>query len=270
MLRKLLKYDLRYIFRYWWIAAAASLAASLLSAGCLSILQSERSLPSAVYVMCTIILVLSMIGFIAFAIFGSVRTFVRFYKNLFSDEGYLTFTLPVTMNDIIGAKLIAGVIASVSSIVMMFVDIFLMLWISVGEEIPEAIGDFFEECFEGVGFYFPLYAIEVIGIVIACIALSTLFTYICITLSCVVFKKARVVLAIGVYYIVNNLFTIVVDMLSVFSSEALSQWLVNVPLWQVNSTVGLMLLAIMLMCVILGTVLYIIQHKLLQSKLNLA
>lgn len=270
MLKKLLKYDLKYIFRYWWIAAAASLVASVLGGICLSMLDSGRALPAPVYTMCIIIIVLAVIGFFAFAIFGSVICFIRFYKNLFSDEGYLTFTLPVTMNDILGSKLIAGVIAAVSSLAMIFVDVFLMLWVCWGEEVPEILGDFIEEFFEELGFYFPVYCLELLGIGVACVAFSVLLTYICITLSCTMAKKARVVIAIGIYYVANNAISLVVNLLTSFGTNAFSQWLVNVPAWQINSTVSLALLAIFLVCVIFSTVLYIIQHKLLQSKLNLS
>lgn len=270
MLKKLLKYDLRYIFKYWWIAAAASIVASVLGALCISVLDSGRDLPAPVFTICIIVIIIAVISFIAFAIFGSVITFIRFYKNLFTDEGYLTFTLPVTMNDIVGSKLIAGVIASVCSVAMIFVDVFLMLWISFGDEIPEAIEEFIEEAFENTGLYFPVYALELLGIAIASVAMSVLFTYICITIANTVSKKAKVIVGIGIYYIVNFFFSLIIDTMSIFGTQALSQWLTELPVNQVQSTVSFMFLAVMLMCVIICTVLYMIQHKLLQSKLNLA
>ena len=51
----------------------------------------------------------------------------RFKKNMFSDEGYLTNTLPVTPAEHIGAKLIMGGISYVCTCLLIFVCILLLI-----------------------------------------------------------------------------------------------------------------------------------------------
>ena len=41
MLKKLLKYDLKSVFKYWWIAAVTSIGLSALGGLCISIVSSK-------------------------------------------------------------------------------------------------------------------------------------------------------------------------------------------------------------------------------------
>ena len=92
MLKKLLKYDFNAIFKYWWIGALTTFILSFVGAGCGSILETEKDLPESVSIFATIGLVLIVLSFFAFIIMNALLVYIRFYKHLFSDEGYLTFT----------------------------------------------------------------------------------------------------------------------------------------------------------------------------------
>ncbi len=104
MLRKLIKYDMRYIARIVpWVYLAA-LGMSLLM--CLLIfLTSIKDVFGIVLGVTAIpfILVLS-----AISISGFIMIAIRIYKNLYSDEGYLTFTLPATVDQQILSKVFSG------------------------------------------------------------------------------------------------------------------------------------------------------------------
>ncbi len=270
MLGKLLKYDLKHIFKFWWVAAAASFAASFVGAVCISILDSDRTLPAAVEATAVIGIVLVVIAFIAFSILGSVAAYIRFHKNLFTDEGYLTFTLPVKIGDIVGSKLIASVITVVASSFMILLDLFLMFWMAFGEEVPELIGEFFEKLYEEVGPYLILYMVEGILISVAYMVFSTLLIFVCISIAKTVAKKAKVITAIGVYYLCSNLFSYVTQMLTIFGSQAMDVWTAGMSVGELRLTIALVLLAVFLLASVFGTVLYIVQYRILKNKLNLA
>ena len=106
MLKKLLKYDLKSVFKYWWIAAIASLGLSAAGGFCISVMMAEKDVPALIAVLIVLTLLFSIIGIVAFSILSYILLYVRFYKNFFTDEGYLTFTLPVKRSQLLNSKLI--------------------------------------------------------------------------------------------------------------------------------------------------------------------
>ena len=122
MLKKLLSYDFKAIFKYWWIGALTTLVLSGVGAGCGSILEAEMALPGSVIVFATIGMVLVVLSIFAFIIFSELLVYVRFYKHLFTDEGYLTFTLPVKRHQILSSKLISGFVCGLATVIVTVID----------------------------------------------------------------------------------------------------------------------------------------------------
>ena len=81
MLKKILKYDLRAIYKYWWIGAVASFALSLLGSFGISFLNSEKDIPVPIEIFSYIAIVLTIIGYVAFIFLAQVLVFIRYYKN---------------------------------------------------------------------------------------------------------------------------------------------------------------------------------------------
>ena len=71
-MKKLLKYDFKDLFKYWWIVAVVSLILSSIGGLCLSISSSEKELPAIVYVMTTLLMVLVIVSFAAFLILSVI------------------------------------------------------------------------------------------------------------------------------------------------------------------------------------------------------
>ena len=51
--------------------------------------------------MAMLLVIACVMAIIASAVVTELLVFVRFYKNFFTDEGYLTFTLPVSRKDLL-------------------------------------------------------------------------------------------------------------------------------------------------------------------------
>ena len=118
MLLKLLKYDLRSVFKYWWIAALSTLGLSVLGGFCILILDS--SIIANVYqILAGFAMGVVILGFVAFLILSQILVFMRYYKNFFSDEGYLTFTLPVKRTHLITSKLITATLNIVCTAIVL-------------------------------------------------------------------------------------------------------------------------------------------------------
>lgn len=108
MLGKLLKHDFKALFRNYGLLFIALFGVTFLYKLYLFlprniVLEFTNGLMGVLYVVV-------ILG----CLFGTVViNIVRFYKNLVTDEGYLTFTLPVSSRQIVASKLISTLVMDV-------------------------------------------------------------------------------------------------------------------------------------------------------------
>lgn len=275
MLKKLLKYDLRSIFKYWWIAAVSSLALSIAGGGCMSVMNSERELPTVLYMTALMVFFLVMFSYVAFAILSPILIFIRFYKNFFSDEGYLTFTLPVKRSQLLNSKLIMSSVTMIATGVMLIINVVVMLVIAFAEEIFTK--EFFEDCikffemlFEKAGIYVIVYLAEALIIMTLSVIFSNLFLYCCITFASIITRKAKVITAIGIYYGANAVFSFVLQMFYLFGITSLISRFSVLPESSILPMEALVLLGIILFFAVACAMLYTLQYWMIDRKLNLS
>lgn len=119
MLGKLLKHEFRATARVMWVIYAAMLVLSVGSHFAIRYMDRAETFQilRVLAVAVTFLWVLALI-------FGAVMTLVlmvqRFYKNYLTDEGYLMFTLPVSVPAMIFSKLIVALVWAVLTILVMF------------------------------------------------------------------------------------------------------------------------------------------------------
>ena len=105
MLGKLIKYDLKSLNRFLVMIHALLLTALLIRYFLTGQINSSTPQNSLLLALSITLYVLILIA-VSFA--TAIIITIRFYKNLFSDEGYLTHTLPVTRGQHLLSKTIAG------------------------------------------------------------------------------------------------------------------------------------------------------------------
>lgn len=105
MLGKLIKYDLRSMNRILVLIHAFMLIAAIPLRLLLSNISFDSDAGNILFGLIFLIYTIMIIG-VTFA--TSIVVAVRFYRNLFSDQGYLTQTLPVTTGQHLLAKTISG------------------------------------------------------------------------------------------------------------------------------------------------------------------
>ena len=275
MLRKLLKYDFASVFKLWWIAALSSFGLSLLAGGCINVLNVGRNLPTVVDTSAAILLVLSVIGIVAFVLVSLVLVYVRFYKNLYTDEGYLTFTLPVKISEILNSKIILSLVTlAVSGFITCF-DIFTMFAIGLPDQIfdidnYEFLIEAFGELVKHVGWYLPVYIIEGIILGILGVLFTQLLLFACITFASLITKKSRVITAIAIYYGVNCVLSFVVQMSVMFSFPAVFERLGLLEVSMLKWVFIIVLLCAIVFCFMCCVMLYALQYWMMDKKLNLA
>lgn len=277
MLKKLLKYDLKSVFKYWWIAAVTSIGLSALGGLCISIVSSDADVPPAVALLVALAIIFSVIGIVAFSIISYVLIYVRFYKNFFTDEGYLTFTLPVKRSQLLNSKLITSVLTMFCTFAVLLADIFIMMAIGASDsftsEIISPIAQSFDTLFynfDAPDYIYLCLAITMIVIILIFATISsTLFLFITITFASIITKKAKVITAIGIYYVANIFISGFVQLLYLFGISALSGWVSALPENMSDPVITMILLGITLIFVLVSVLLYTLEYFMLDRKLNL-
>ncbi len=218
MVKKLLKHELNYYFRSFWLFLPIVLVIGVMT-------RVFRLFEGGT--IFTEIAIFSSIGMLwvacmALLLLSSVVCIVRFYKNMYTAEGYLTFTLPLTGAQHIFVKLLSSLICQA---ICLFTVILSLIIAFSGEALSsffEPIGDLFGEIFVSAGAVnLIFYAIELLFMIVLAAASTLLLYYACITIGQLA-KKNRILLAIGTYFIyyvatqvLSTIFTIVFALISV-------------------------------------------------------
>ena len=275
MLKKLLKYDLKAVLKYWWIAALSSVALSFAGGWSISVFVNEKELPIALYVVATIVAIAVVLGISMFYFVTAIFIYTRFYKNFFTDEGYLTFTLPVKRTHLLNSKLITSIITSSLTGLIVVIDFFIAFFIGTSDLIDK--NDFslmWDELLhtpiDNFVLYLVIYAIEALLLLLLCEVLATLFVFSCITIASIITKKAKIITAIGIYYVANSVSSSLLSIFWLFGVGSIGYWMEAIPENYVFPIFALLLLMCILFMGILCTAFYSLQYWMLDRKLNLS
>ena len=274
MLKKLLKYDFLATFKIWWIAAVTSLGLSFLGGCAVTLIRAPRDLPQVVDASAGLMLFISIFSLFAFAILSEIIILVRFYKNFFTDEGYLTFTLPVKTGSLINSKLIMSVAVTFATLIVLAVNVCVILGIGffdviVDKELFKYIAEVIDEIVTEFGFYLIIYILEAIVIFILACVFSLLLMFCCITLASIITKKGRVATGIAIYYGVNCVLSFVMEMIMIFGVRGIGVRLETLSAEMAYPVGTVILLAAILLLGLVSVMLYTLQYLMVDRKLNL-
>lgn len=183
MLSKLLKYEYRATAIYFLpiyvmlvLVSAFSYAVRLISKGMAEAkgAQSpglEKLLDTAMTSLGSVYVLLAM----ALAITTFIVIIMRFYKNLLGNEGYLMFTLPVSVEENILAKLIPAVTWFLGSCLLGILTIVPTFWGSYA--------DFYDFFFSGMELKDFIVVLLIIIFAVACLGFGFLFYYLCMCIG---------------------------------------------------------------------------------------
>jgi hypothetical protein len=275
MLKKLLKYDFKSVLRYWWIAAVSSLVFSVIGSGCISLLNSEREIPPVATMFAGFTLILVFVSYSAFILISMLFIFIRFYKNFFTDEGYLTFTLPVKRMQLLNSKLIVSTITVIATYVVCAVNIVAMLCVGFAKDVFtkefwNSLVEFCKIAIDDIGVYLWIYIFELLLILILSVVFSCLFLFSCITFASIITKRAKVITAIGIYYGANSIFSFAMEIFYLFAIPSIYNWGLNLGDTVGSIVIALILLGVIFMFSIFCMLLYTLQYWMIDRKLNLS
>ena len=283
MLKKCFKYDFRYIMKIWWLAAASLIFLSFGAGWGYRNITIFSNAPNRHFVLEYGLIVVYIIGAGALGILTQVLLSIRFYTNFFSDEGYLTFTLPVKRSTLLGSKVLCGFVVELFAALTIISSV-IIITLMIPSEHKEYYNLFHEFICRFVQWFvldipnsekiwFILYIFEafITGILLLLALCITL--YMLITLGATLVKKFKVGAIIGFIVGADYVFSI----LMVGSSISFMLWLESVSyLFGETISTSMVLLIVFLIFLsvvfIVSSVLslfYNITQGLIDRKLNL-
>ena len=277
MFKKSLKYEMKASSRVLIplfisvIAMSALVAVGLASLNAFDKLAKENE---TVAIVAVSILGFMIVAFVALIVASSITVFVlmvrRFYTSFFTDEGYLTFTLPVTVDCHLGVRMVAMMIwyAINDVVILLACGIFAFgVFVLVPDSFtvdPEMINMVLEAVAEDFG--------GTIWSTVLMSAVSGLASYfllfLSISIGCMLTKKHRFITCAVCYFVANSIvgnITSLVTTLVTVSFNAMG----NLTM----SAVDLMYMTIMLISTVIYAVLgvgcYFGTRYILKNKVNL-
>lgn len=145
MLRKLMKYDLKWINKVMVIYFIIIAILAILT-GTIERIDNKSTM---IVIIDKILSTLMISCAVSIAITATMRIWVRFKISIYKDESYLTHTLPVTKNQIFNSKVLTEMIILLEAFVVI-VAAFLFVIISVSgidgiKDLYKSISDIFGE-----------------------------------------------------------------------------------------------------------------------------
>lgn len=293
MLKKCLKYDVQSVIRIWWILAATMLGAALI-AGLAFRGFTEAISHSDTDSVIQIIAIFGVLGaglcllaMVAALVVSVIIVYWRTYTHFFTDEGYLTFTLPVKRSTLYLSKVLTATLVEVVTVAIFILGICLILLIAPpstydGQIINLAafsgVGELFGSLFKGIfglegGGWVIVWLIAAIPFLLMSQLYNSGLIFLCMTIGSVIAKKHKLLASIGIYYG----FTAVLSFVSQFASLFLSSGIVSVifvaasgGMTSAGLTVTAVILVADLIMACLAVLLHFITVHLLEKKLNLA
>lgn len=194
-----------------------------------------------------VLLIMAGVAAVAICSAGSLFFLIyRFYKRCFTDEGYLTFTLPVTTHQILLSSLVNTVIGelimlvavglSVGIAVLLFLGAFPenLIWADVSVGLKEAFSQMWTSLVKNKEVFASAAGTGIIG------ALSELIVLmLAVTIGAMIAKKHKILAAVGVYYGISMMQTFVLtfanlsvaseqNILHIFSATSLTSLIIGI------------------------------------------
>ena len=257
---KLLKYEFRATGRVFLPFFGALIVISVIN----RILGAIFDGSGAPYVIGMVIAVMLMV---AVFVVAYVLMIQRFSKNLIGDEGYLMFTLPVSVDAIIFSKMIVSAVWFILNALIVVISIMIMALVDIGRVWP-FIRDFLNGIFS-FGMGAVGITIQAIIFLILTMFSSVLMFYMCIALS-MLFNRRRGLASVGIYMALmtamQTLGALGIGFLGTDLVGVMFGWIGNL---SEAGIANMMLLGSNLVGIVVSGIMYFVTRFMLSRKLNL-
>ncbi len=288
MLGKLMKHEWKSVYKVGCIMLLVSFVVTLIS--CIyfrspmwiSLFNEEGDLDNLMSVT-WMLLGVAYVVLAAFLLIGTMYGMmiylgVRFYKSMYTDEGYLTHTLPVSANQLLGSKVLIGGIWMLLMYIVYMLGIFAMMlsfasgileaqqpganfWQSLSEIMNEIVMMYESE----LGFDLVHYAVVVVLSIFLGAFSGMMMVYGAFTIG-QLSKKYK--LAVGILTLVG-IYAIYFIIYMVMSMVSMAKSIVEMDNGQMTMNMNGLYDMNIILSIILSVVLYLLSLKIIKKKLNL-
>ena len=283
MMKKCFKYDFNYVIKTWWLAAVSLVLISFGAGWGFRNITLYSAAPDRLFILEYGLIVVYIIAAGALGILTQVLLSIRLYTNFYSEEGYLTFTLPVKRSTLLKSKVLCGFVFELLTALTIITSIVIILAMVPSEHkeyfnlLQETICEFTQWFIldipnsEKIWFILYLFEMFLIGI-LALLGICTTL-YMLITLGATLVKKFKIGAIIGFIVGADYVFSII----SVAAGISFTLWIEAASYLfedKTNGTTGFWIILFMFfaLIVILSTVITLfvnITQGLIDRKLNL-
>jgi len=268
MVKKLFKYEIIYYVKRllpFYIVLMSVAAFTRI----LEIFERDALVFDIVYTSSVIAYVVALIASIAAVL---ILAIMRYYKNLFTAEGYLSFTLPVTETQHIFVKTATALLFEIASIVLCVLSFVILSLGELGAEVAKAIGYLLKLYFGKLGTHGGFYIAEFLLLLFVSSVLMLFVFYSCITIGQLA-KKNRVAASVGVYfgfYLIEQIIgTVIVIIVSVASLNEEWQRFMQKVLREIKTYIHIGLVGYTVILAVVAVALFFINRHIMRKKLNL-
>lgn len=269
MVKKLIKYE---FFAYLQTLLPMQLIMIGIAVLCrfIQLFESDDISYNIVFVSSVVAVVISvLVSFVMTMVYG----ITRFYKNLFTSEGYLSFTLPVTPSQHIVSKLLMLIIATFITLFSVLVTVAIATAGDVFVELVKVVNYLLNSLCEEFGVVNIIFiAIEIFLIFVIGLISQYLLCYGCISIGQLA-NKNRVLAAFGVYFgyylftqLIGTIFVVITTALvNNFDFYIVTDFVNTYP----KTSMHLFLTFFIVFYAVLSFVYYLVTKKVITNRLNL-
>lgn len=214
MLSKLIKYDLKSTAKLFLLLHGIYLLICIM----IRVLYMNRldfSGETNEMVILSLLLLICLMSLLvsALSIFTWLQIAFRFYRHLFSKEGYLSWTLPVSAPQHLWGKIISGYILTAADTIIIFAGILILV---TGRNVTSAYSLIADEITGELGFSITTFGIITLAVCLVSAVGSVIMTYFCIAVG-QLFPSHRVLGAVAVYFVTSFIIQILLIILMLIS-----------------------------------------------------
>lgn len=233
-----------------------------------------------IFLMYMSFIMVYILGIFALSIGTTLYFYIRFYRNMYTDQGYLMHTLPVNEHELILSKALAAFIwkaigaivvgVGISGIVATFASTTGDLFREIMPYGREMFEEYVDEVYDGNAGLFFLYIIVMLITGIGGLIYSIMMGYTAISLGQLA-KRNKVLASVGIYFGINIAVSMLTNMINQFvmlfavkinSDAAFRPGRFGAASIGISFLMGLIVYA-------LSAAFYVITHRIMTKRLNL-
>ncbi len=275
MLSKLIKYDMKSLNRFLPVLHLFILLSSIM----IRVFITGRIKPQTSSEQTDFLIILCYVLYFTMITALSTGTYliagIRFYKNMFSDEGYLTKTLPITNGMHLLSKTIAGSIWAMVNMCFVYLCSYVVIWTPYIKSVVDENKDDILQEFGFVGKYAGLSFSTVLLILLLFSCFGAISSIIMIYASVALgqlFSSHRVLGAVVSYFVISTLISVLsVVAMALLGSETrliVTSGSLEEEFNFVSYMIEIMKISAGLM-IITSVILYVATHCIMNKKINL-